>query len=876
MAQGRLLPGVERANVLAPAPPALLRDGKQSKRPIWKPLLIVLGLLFAAATVTYSFVWMYYVRWDFDAEIGLDTKTSSPVTGSIEIINLYPGGPAEQAGIKIHDEILAIDGTSLATADPNLFQKTWLHRRPGDTVTLTIRRPGQSALLNITATFRAVAGPSSIQGIAKQVVGSYPIVFLLVGLAVLFLRLEDRNAWLLAVLCAGLIAASPLPPSTVAMSASLQAFMFAYRAIFIGVLAFTFYLFFAGFPQRSPLDRLAPWLKWLLGLLALLITVPGIPVGHPQPWLVISRITGDKAAQYGTLTYIYGTLVLTLVSICWSGLSTSDPEAKRKFRVIMWGTLAGMGPITLVKLVSDFGSIRAPFWLDFIDVLFLTLFPLSFAYAVVRYRVLEIPVLLKQSARYVLVRRGFAFLLVLVALSVNVVLGIALSRLFQLRPGLAMSIGTSLGIALAWVSAPGVRRTAERIDRAFFRGAYDARVILQKLAQSVRSIQSKEQLPQLIEKELELALHPSAIAVYLRDSQSNLQPPPQTPLLSAIPAQVFSADHQPQIKEPIDASEYGAFSALIPLLAPLQPECLVPILSRSEELLGLIVLGAKRSEEPYSREDKQLLGSVADQAGLVLETIEMAEKIAERIDADRRAQQELQIARAVQSKLLPQQAPPLATLDYAGACIQARAVGGDYYDFLDLGPGRVGFVLADIAGKGISAALLMANLQASLRSLYPGADRELPRFLHSVNHLFVKNTEVTHYATVFFGVYDDASRKLLYANCGHNPPLLLRANGEVERLNATATVLGLFEPWDCSVAEIQLSSGDILAIYTDGVTEAANHEEEEFGEERLISLLRDSQGLGSSESLHRILKSVQEFAPGEQADDITTIIAICK
>ena len=852
------------------------RDGKQPKLLLGKPALLVLGLLFATATVTYSFVWMYYVRWDFDAEIGLDTKTSSPVTDSIEVIHLYPGGPAEQAGIKVHDEIIAIDGTSLATADPNLFQKTWLHRRPGDKVTLTIRRPGQAELLNITAVFRAVARPSSIEGVAEQVVGSYPVVFLVVGLAVLFLRLEDRNAWLLALLCAGLISASPLPPSTVAMSPRLHAFMFAYRAIFLGVLAFTFYLFFAGFPQRSPLDRRLPWLKWLLGLLAAVITVPGIPVGHPQPWSVISKIAGDKAAQYGTLAYIYGTLVLTLLSLGWSGLSTSDPEAKRKFRVITWGTLAGMGPVTLVKLVSDFGGIRVPFWLDFIDVIFLTLFPLSFAYAVVRYRVLEIPVLLKQSARYVLVRRGFAFLLLLLGVSVNIVLGIALSRIFQMRPALAMSIGTSLGIALAWVSAPGVRRTAEKIDRAFFRGAYDARIILQKLAQSVRNIETTEQLPHIIEDAFELALHPNSMAVYLRDAQGNLQPPPQRLDLPAIPAQSLSRDRQPQIKGPIDESEFGNFSALIPALDGLQPECLVPILSRAGDLLGLIVLGAKRSEEPYSREDKQLLGSVASHAGMVLESIELAEKMAERIEKDRRAEQELQIARAVQSKLLPQQSPPLATLDYAGACIQARAVGGDYYDFLDLGPGRVGFVLADIAGKGISAALLMANLQASLRSLYPGADRELPRFLHSVNHLFVQNTETRHYATVFFGVYDDANRKLLYVNCGHNPPLLLRANDQADHLNATATVLGLFEPWDCSVAEVQLSPGDILAIFTDGITEASNRDEEEFGEERLLSLLRHNKGLGPSESLHQILKSVQEFNPGEQADDLTTIIAICK
>jgi serine phosphatase RsbU (regulator of sigma subunit) len=308
----------------------------------------------------------------------------------------------------------------------------------------------------------------------------------------------------------------------------------------------------------------------------------------------------------------------------------------------------------------------------------------------------------------------------------------------------------------------------------------------------------------------------------------------------------------------------------------LRPECLIPVLSRSEELLGMMVLGAKRSEEPYSREDKQLLSSVAGQAGLVLESIDLAERIAQRIDADRRAQQELQIARKVQSKLLPQQSPALATLDYSGGCIQARAVGGDYYDFLVLGGGRVAFVLADISGKGISAALLMASLQASLRTLYPLVGQDLPRLLQAVNALFVSNTEVTHYATAFYGVYDDVTRKLIYANCGHNPPLLLRVDNKVERLEATASVLGLFEAWECSTAEVQLFPGDILAIYTDGITEASNHDEEEFGEERLTSLLRLNNGLNASELLQRILKSVQEFSPGEQGDDLTTVVAICR
>jgi serine phosphatase RsbU (regulator of sigma subunit) len=184
----------------------------------------------------------------------------------------------------------------------------------------------------------------------------------------------------------------------------------------------------------------------------------------------------------------------------------------------------------------------------------------------------------------------------------------------------------------------------------------------------------------------------------------------------------------------------------------------------------------------------------------------------------------------------------------------------------------VGFVLADIAGKGISGALLMANLQANLRSQYAVAHRGLSQLLSSVNRLFFRNTESSHYATMFFGLYEDATRSLRYANCGHNPPLLVRADGSVERLHSTVTVLGLFEQWDCVVAEVQLEPGDILAIYTDGITEAANHAEEEFGEERLLQVLQANRSLPVSELLQRVLASVQEFSPGEQADDLTLII----
>ncbi len=320
------------------------------------------------------------------------------------------------------------------------------------------------------------------------------------------------------------------------------------------------------------------------------------------------------------------------------------------------------------------------------------------------------------------------------------------------------------------------------------------------------------------------------------------------------------------------------------LLAPLRPDSLVPVLGRDSRLVGLVVLGPRLSEEPYSRDDKHLLTSVASQAGVALDSIRLGEKIAQGIEAERRTAQEMEYAKQVQARLFPQKLPSLKTLEYAGACIQARQVGGDYYDFLELRPGRLALVLADIAGKGISGALLMANLQANLRSQYAVALDNLPRLLESVNQLFYENTSDSSYATLFFADYDDSSRRLRYVNCGHLPALLLRAApgphggteaAAIERLQSTCTVLGLFENWHCDVTEVELVPGDTLLLYTDGVTEAASADGEEWGESRLAEALRAQRHLPVSSLLQTIVASVQKFSYGEQADDITLALARC-
>lgn len=260
-----------------------------------------------------------------------------------------------------------------------------------------------------------------------------------------------------------------------------------------------------------------------------------------------------------------------------------------------------------------------------------------------------------------------------------------------------------------------------------------------------------------------------------------------------------------------------------------------------------------------------------DEVSRIIET--ERRRTAEKQEAERRAARELEIAKEVQLRLFPQTMPLIQTLEYAGVCIQASQVGGDYYDFLTLGRGRLGLVLGDISGKGIAAALLMANLQANLRTQYAMALDDPARFLQSVNQLFYENTAENAYASLFFGEYDDQSRRLRYANCGHLSPLLLRNGNVLERLDSTCTVLGLFREWNCAMAECRLEPGDILVLYTDGITESVNRAGEEFGEERLIDSLRCRIRLPSQDLLNSIVEEVRGFSPHEQHDDITLIVA---
>src|SRR5262245_28972208 len=251
---------------------------------------------------------------------------------------------------------------------------------------------------------------------------------------------------------------------------------------------------------------------------------------------------------------------------------------------------------------------------------------------------------------------------------------------------------------------------------------------------------------------------------------------------------------------------------------------------------------------------------------------EIADEVAQR----ERLNREVEIAREVQERLFPQKLPVITGLDYAGHCRPALGVGGDYYDFLALPQGHLCVAIGDVSGKGIAAALMMASLQASLRGEATRAPENLAAAVANVNRLVYEASSANRYATFFYGQYDPRTRKFDYVNAGHNPPMLFHCSGgqwAFTRLDVGGTVVGLLETYAYEQGSVSLNKGDILVAFTDGISEAMNSADEEWGEPRMIDTIQRCDRLRAQEVLQRILAAADAFVAGaKQHDDMTLVI----
>ena len=314
-----------------------------------------------------------------------------------------------------------------------------------------------------------------------------------------------------------------------------------------------------------------------------------------------------------------------------------------------------------------------------------------------------------------------------------------------------------------------------------------------------------------------------------------------------------------------------AYAAEIDRLSDLRVRLAVPLRAKSD-IVGVLLLGRPNARETYTPGEKQLVGGAADILALMIENARLAEREVEQ----EKIRRDLALAGEVQRRLLPPEPPKSRASTLAAFTLPARTVGGDYYDFLDLGAGRIGVAVADVSGKGIAAALVMSVVQASLRVISTEPSLSPAPLAARMNAFLHQATGANKYATFFYAAVEEGGRQLHYVNAGHNPPFLARRTGdgiEITELTVGGTVLGLFPGMEYDEATVPLRPGDVLVAFTDGVPEALNDRGEEFGEERVKALLRSLAGAAAADICATLGDAMRQWiGTAEQYDDLTVVV----
>lgn len=816
-----------------------------------------------------------------------------PIYDKDSAVLRFVGKSAQEAGIRNDDILLAVNGRPLTGLA--VFGEAIRKGKPGDTLTAQFLRPGETSPRVATVPLeQSIAPPISLSVASiwamKLVV---PTFCILLGFWVVAVRPRDPSAWCLFFIL--LFFNVFYAAGTESWGPIVRDVAEGYRIAIDNTWPIFMLLFGLFFPEPFP-EKDPAWWKWSKRIVITFLVASGaanviVAIGQIENFAAVASLSAalDRVSKLD-FVFSFAAIGSFFASISIKMGQAVTPDAKRRLRLLYVGSIVSMGPACILFVTQNIkgGELEEifPEWFVLSALSLMLLFPITLAYVIVVHRAMDVRVVIRQGLQYGLATTGTRVLQVLLGF---VVLWTAVNLSLdptRSKPQRIMMIAWGVVIVI-WL-----RRAAEFvrkwIDRRFFRDAYNAEQILEALSEEVRSIVEKQPLLERVATKISESLHIPRVAVLL-ESGGSYRPAfaigypgaldtdfaetsgtVQQLKREAAPERVYFDDAKSWVNSPQLTEQERC------KLVSLDPQLLIP-LTVKQKLLGIISLGQKRSEAPYSNGDVRVLKSVATQTALALSNAELTSAIGIEIGRREKLNREIEIAREVQERLFPQHLPEIAGLDYFGRCRTALGVGGDYYDFLALPDGKLGVALGDVSGKGIAAALTMASLQASLRADAMRAGNDIAGLITRVNAALYDASTEDRYATLFYAQYDPATHRLSYVNAGHCPPILLRAhakNAAAERLDqAGGTVVGLLPECAYEQAEVTLAPGDLLVIYTDGFSEAMNPTLEEWGEKRLFDAVFDCDGLPAKDSITKIMQAADAYASGApQSDDMTLVI----
>jgi sigma-B regulation protein RsbU (phosphoserine phosphatase) len=831
-------------------------------------------------------------------------------TGGLPVDSV--AGPALVAGLQAGDVITHIDGVPMVER-PGVWYEGRFSTPPGTDLRLTVRREGRAfeTVLHTTRLAEPLRMPLGSGGPDAPRMDYRAFhwwafgpnlllatLLFVVGLAIGILRINDATAWTFALVFLGVSLATSMSggtpllhvwPPWLAVFWSLGVFLGIGYSMPLSIMGLMRFPGWSGLSRRLWRWRWVPWV--LIGGSAVfemvLVLIRNTGIADPATLVNAGRIA-DFALNFALA---FGFTAMAVVLVAHRFEPRGDGGERLKVLKVLWnGAMCAVAGGLWSTVVPDefwFWITRAlgtpGVWIgqtlkDLVPALLVCMLPLSFAYTILARRLFGIRFVIRRGLQHLLLSRG-------VLLVEGVLLFLGLETMIRHSAVAGGVRGSALAGVLALIAVSGIalinRPLMQALDRRFFRDRYDARRVMLGLGQDLGQLRERDEILRRTGETILAAIHPARVGIFLRGKDGTLsdgwvsdetqarvaeETAALSRRLSVTDGDVWLKVEPPATEDRAIAHDtYGIPEAAAPDASPY--EVCIP-LRQAGRISGCIALAAKRSDEPYTSEDRELLVTVANQAALALENADLLAV------AKREAQysRDVEIARQVQSNLFPRELPQIPGWEVAAVCLPASAVAGDYYDVVTTAGDELGVALGDVSGKGVGASLLSAGVHAMVRSRLPARACDLGVLLQDLNAHLLESSADDMFATVVVARISPTDGRLVYVNGGHPPPLVMTTRGP-RWLNDGGPLVGVLPKARYVPGESRLEPGDLFMIYSDGVTEAERPGGEMFGEERLLAAMNGVRGASAGDAMAALLRAVEEFTGGaEQADDISIVV----
>ncbi len=781
-----------------------------------------------------------------------------------EIGLIFPGGPADHAGIRSGDHILSIDGQNLEELiDPAAVLRA---KGPDRGIFLGLERNGLPLQVEVLPESLPISEIFWLRAHALIALAT-----ILVG-ALILLRREGQLAAVFFATClflAVLIFRPYILPN--AFGFRLDATGGQLLSTLLPGLLVHFFLLF---PFERPLLWRRPWLPvaiYLPGVILFLLALPGHAFWESRG---LDPALAAKVVETGAGVNFLAALILSVIVFSRTYRASPLPTVRRKLTVTLTGTLLGLLPLLLLMALR---TVRPGLHIpaDRTATLMVFFLPASFGYAILRHGVFEIEFIVKRSLIY----SGVAAALILLYFTLH----FTLEALFHNAAGVSGWLGNGLTLLFLLILMSPLRgRMQERIDRWVYPDRFEIRRAVKEASVQLREASGTDRVESAVLATMQSLLSVRQVALFRPTPEnrgfalaasvvapgSEGKPLPEGLQVGKSLADPLFAAGAPTFREDLEAELPFGFLPRQDLeaLAACEARVLVPLTS-GQRRLGLVILGPRSYREPYSRPDLEALEELQTQAALALENASFARENVGREDI----RHEMEVARSIQAQLLPRELPSFSSLEIAASNLPCREIGGDYYDCLETGAEELTVAIGDVSGKGVPAALLMANVQATFRA--EAATGRSPReVLERMNRRLCTIDAPERFVSFFCGRLDLARRQLAYANAGHFQPILAHAGGENERLDHGGLLLGIHEDAPYEGAVVPLSPGDLLVLFTDGVIERGGPDTR-FGEPELVDAVLQKRHLSAADLLGWINEELTRLC-GSTVEDDTTIMVV--